>query len=152
MGYPIDPVAVYCILSSKGYLHLCQNYTIISFITHSRKFMLIIILNMLKPQTEEIFAVEKAGLRAGMSTTKDIFNFRILCEKYLQHHQSLFQCFFVFEKVTHGVLATMRKYNISVNLFCTIEQLYDWASAVQVNNSTREWLRTTAGGRQGCLL
>ena len=53
---------------------------------------------MLKPQTEEIFAVEKAGLTAGMSTTKDIFNFRILCEKYLQHHQSLFQVFIVFKK------------------------------------------------------
>ena len=47
----------------------------------------------------------------------------------------------------------MRKYNISANLVCTIEQLYDKAtSAVQMNGSTGEWFRTTVGVRQGCLL
>ena len=46
----------------------------------------------------------------------------------------------------------MRKYNISANLVCTIEQLYDKAtSAVQMNGSTGEWFRTTVGVRQGCL-
>ena len=48
---------------------------------------------------------------------------------------------------------TMRKYNISANLVCTIEQLYDKAtSTVQMNGSIGEWLRTTVGVRQGCLL
>ena len=47
----------------------------------------------------------------------------------------------------------MRKYNISANLFCTIEQLYDKAtSAVQMNGSIGEWFRTSVGVRQGCLL
>ena len=45
----------------------------------------------------------------------------------------------------------MRKYNISANLVCTIEQLHDKAtSAVQMNGSIGEWFRTTV--RQGCLL
>ena len=47
----------------------------------------------------------------------------------------------------------MWKYNISVNLVRTIEQLYDKAtSAVQMNGSKGEWLRTTVGVRQACLL
>ena len=47
----------------------------------------------------------------------------------------------------------MRKYNISANLVRTIEQLYDKAtSAVQMNGSIGEWLRTTVGVRQGCLV
>ena len=47
----------------------------------------------------------------------------------------------------------MRKYNISVNLVCTIEQLYDKAaSAVQMNGSIGECFRTTVRVRQGCLL
>ena len=47
----------------------------------------------------------------------------------------------------------MRKYNISANLARTIEQLYDKATrAVQMNGSIGEWLRTTVGVRQGCLL
>ena len=44
-------------------------------------------------------------------------------------------------------------YNINTNLVHTIEQLYDKATnAVQMNNRTGEWFRTTAGVRQGCLL
>ena len=47
----------------------------------------------------------------------------------------------------------MRKYNISANLVRTIEQLYDKAtSAVQMNGSVGEWVRTAVGVRQGCLL
>ena len=49
--------------------------------------------------------------------------------------------------------ATMRKYNISVNLIRTNEQLYDkGTSTVQVPGSMEKWFRTTVGVRQGCLL
>ena len=120
--------------------------------------MLKIILNRLKPQAEEIIAEEQAGFRAERSTTEQIFNLRILCEKYLQHQQNLYHVFFdfkkAFDRVWHAALwATMRKYNISANLVRTIEQLYDKAtSAVQMNGSIGEWFRTTVGVRQGCLL
>ena len=47
----------------------------------------------------------------------------------------------------------MRKYNINANLVRATEHLYDNAiSAVQMNDSTGEWFRTTVGVRQGCLL
>ena len=47
----------------------------------------------------------------------------------------------------------MWKYNISANLVCTTEQLYDKAtSAVQMNGNIGKWFRTTVGVRQGCLL
>ena len=114
--------------------------------------MLKVILNRLKPQAEEITAEEQAGFRAGRSTTEQIFNLRILCEKYLQHQQNLYHVF--IDRVWHAALwATMRKYNISANLVRTIDQLYDKAtSAVQMIGSIGEWFRTTVGVRQGCLL
>ena len=40
---------------------------------------------------------EQAGFRAGRSTTKQIFNLRILCEKYLQHQQYLYHVFIDFK-------------------------------------------------------
>ena len=47
----------------------------------------------------------------------------------------------------------MQKYNISANLVCTIEQLYDKATcAVQMNGSIGEWFKTTVRVRQGCPL
>ena len=43
----------------------------------------------------------------------------------------------------------MRKYNISANVVCTTEQLFDKATgAVQMNGSMGEWFRTTVGVRQ----
>ena len=54
-------------------------------ISHPSKVMLKVILNRLKPQAENIIAEEQAGFRAGRSTTQQIFNLLILCEKYLQH-------------------------------------------------------------------
>ena len=120
--------------------------------------MLKIILNRLQPQAEGIVAEEQAGFRAGRSTTEQILNFRILCEKYLQHQQNLYHVFTdfkkAFDRVWHEALwANMRKYNINASIIRAIENLYDKAqSAVLFNGSTGEWFRTTVGVRQGCLL
>ena len=116
------------------------------------------LLNRLKPQDEEIIKEEQAGFRAGRSITEQIFNLRILCEKYLQHQQSLYHVFVdfkkAFDRVWHAALwATMRLYNINDNLIRTIECLYNKAtSAVYHDNNTGEWFRMTIGVRQGCLL
>ena len=72
-------------LPKKGNLQQCQNYQMISFNSHPCKVVLKIIRNRLKSQAEKIIAVEQAGFRAGRSTSKQIFNLQILCEKYLQH-------------------------------------------------------------------
>ena len=80
-------------LPKKGNLQQCQNYRSISLISHPSKVMLKIILNRLKPQAEKIIAEEQGGFRAGRSTTEQIFNLRILCEKYLQHRQDIYHVF-----------------------------------------------------------
>ena len=120
--------------------------------------MLKIILNRLQPQAEEIIAEEQTGFRAGMSTTEQIFNLRILCEKYLQHQQNLYHVVIDFKKAfdrvwNEALWATMRKYNINASIKRAIENLFDKAqSAVLFNGSTGKCFRTTVGVRQGCLL
>ena len=119
--------------------------------------MLKIILNRLKTQAEKVIAEEQAGFRAGRSTTEQIFNLRILCEKYLQHQQDCYHVFIdfkkAFDRVLHAALwATMKKY-ISTNLIQVIKNLYDKAtSAVLFNSSMGDWFRTTVGVRQEFLL
>ena len=51
----------------KGNLQQCNNYRIISLISHPSKLMLKIVLNRLKPQAEKIIAEEQTGFRAGRS-------------------------------------------------------------------------------------
>ena len=89
-------------LQKKDNLQLCQNYRTISLIIHPSNVMLKIILNRLKPQAEDIIAEEQAGFRAGRSTTEQIFNLRILGEKYLQHQQSLYHVFIGFRRPLTG--------------------------------------------------
>ena len=142
-------------LPKKGNLQHCQNYRTVSLISHPSKVMLKIILNRLKPQAEKIIVEEQAGFRAGRSITEQIFNLRILCEKYLQHQQDLYHVFIdfkkAFDRVWHEALwATMKKYNISTNLIKVIKNLCNKAtSAVLVNGSIGDWFRTTVGIRQG---
>ena len=106
--------------------------------------MLKIVLNGLKPQAEKIISEEQAGFRAGRSTTLQIFNLRILCEKYLQHQQDLYHVFIdfkkVFDRVWHAALwAIMKKY-ISSNLILVIIHLYYKATiAVPFNGSRGDW-------------
>ena len=120
--------------------------------------MLRILLNRLKPQVEETIKGEQVVFRAGRSITEQFFNLRIFCQNYLQHQQNLYHVFVdfknAFDRVLHAALwATMRLYNINANLNRTIECPYDKATnEVYYDNNTREWLRTTTGVRQGCLL
>ena len=113
-------------------------------------------MNRLKPQAE--IKEEQAGSRVERSTTEQIFNLRILCEKYLQHHQCLYHVFVdfkkAFDRVWHAaLLAIMRLYNINGNLIRTIECLYNKAtSVVFYDNGIGKWFRTTTGVCQRCLL
>ena len=145
-------------LPKKGNLQQCQNYRTISLICHPSKVMLKIVLNRLNPQAEKIIAEEQAGFRPRRSTTEQVFNLRIICERYLQHQQDLYHVFVdfkkAFDRVWHAALwSTMRLYNINTNLTRAIENLYNRASsAVYLNGSLGDWFRTTVGVRQGCLL
>ena len=85
-------------LPEKGNLQQYQNCRTISLISHPSKVMLKIILNRLKPQEVKVIAEEQAGFRAGRRTTEQIFNLRILREKYLQHQQDLYHIFIDFKK------------------------------------------------------
>ena len=113
--------------------------------------MLKIILNRLKAQAQKIIAEEQAGFRAGRSTTGQIFNLHIICEKYLQHQQDLYHVFIEFKKafdrVWHAAFwATMKKHNINTNLIQVIKNLYNNAtSAILFDGSKEDWFRTTAG-------
>ena len=112
--------------------------------------MLKTILIRLKLQVGKIIAEEQADFRAGKSTTEQIFNLRILCEKYLQYQKDLYHVFTDFKKAYdrfwHAALLATKRYNISANFIRVMKKLYDKAtSAVRFNSSIGDWFRTTAG-------
>ena len=64
-------------------------------------------VNRLKTRAETITEEEHEGFIAGRSTTEQIFNLRLLCKRYLQHHQdSITSVDFkeAFDRVWHKAL------------------------------------------------
>ena len=95
--WPSQWIQLLIIIHSKeSYLQLCQNYRTIGLISHSRKVLLKVILNRLKPKAEVTIAEEHAGFRAGRNTTDLIFYLRILCEKHLHNQRNLYHVFIYF--------------------------------------------------------
>ena len=72
-------------IHKKGNIQKCENYRTISLISHMSKIMLKVILRRLQPITEELLLEEQAGFRAGRSTNEQIFNLRIIQEKYTEN-------------------------------------------------------------------
>ena len=120
--------------------------------------MLKIILRRLQHFTEEFLSEEQAGFRKGRSTSEQIFNLRVISDKYSQHNKPLYHVCIdfkkAFDRVWHSALwSTMKRFNINLKLIETIENLYSKAeSAVYIDGKVGEWFRTTTGVRQGCLL
>ena len=107
-------------LSTKGNLQLCQNYRTISLISSPSEVMLQVILNGLECQAEEIIAVEQPGSRAGKNATEQIFNLRILCEKYFQYQQNVYHVFIdfkqAFDREWHAALWSTMRSTISMQI------------------------------------
>ena len=120
--------------------------------------MLKIILHRLHHSTEEFISEEQAGFRKGRSTSEQIFNLRIISEKYAQHNKPLYHVFIdfkkAFDRVWHEALwSSMKRFNINLKLIEAIQSLYSKAeSAVYSDGQIGEWFHTTTGVRQGCLL
>ena len=145
-------------LQKKGNIQLCQNCRTISLISHASKVMLKVLLNRLKPQAENTIAEEQAGFRVGRSTTEQIFNLRVMCEKCQRHQRDIYHIFIDFKKavarVWHAAMwATMRRYNITADIIRVVQSLHEKAtSAVLINGTLADWFRTTICVRQGCIL
>ena len=145
-------------LPKKGNLKSCNNYRTISLISHPSKILLRVILNRLRPQAERIIAEEQAGFRRGRSTAEQIFNLRMLSEKFRTDQKPLFHNFIDFKKAfdrvwQEGMCAIMRMFNISKGIVNAIEALYKASkSAVLLGDEISDWFSTRVGVRQGCLL
>ena len=128
------------ILPKKSNLYQCQNYRTVSYISHPNKAMLKIKLNKLKPQAEKVIAGKQAGFRAERSTTEQIFNLGILCEKCLQHQQDFYHVFIdfkeAFDRVWYAALwAITKKYDTSASPIRVIKSLYDMATSTVLFNA-----------------
>ena len=72
-------------LPKKGNLQVCQNYRIISLITHPNKVMLKTILNRLKLQVEELIAEEQGPVSEPEEASRDTLSTSESCVKSISN-------------------------------------------------------------------
>ncbi|KAK3770275.1 hypothetical protein RRG08_029930 [Elysia crispata] len=92
-------------------------------------------------QAEEIIAKEQAGFRPNRSTTEQIFNLRILYEKYSQYQQDIYHVFTdlttAFDREWHDALwDAMNKFKMGQNLINTIKEPFPKATSAVFIQST----------------
>ena len=120
-------------LHKKGSKQKCENYKTISLISHFSKIK--IILDRLKHYTEEFISEEQAGFRTGiLFSSEQIFNLRVISEKYSQHSKPLYQVFIdfkkAFDRIWHNELwSAMKRFNINSKLIEYIQHLYNKAES-----------------------
>ena len=111
-----------------------HKYRMISLISHPSKVMLGVILSMLVNRAEQILEEYQAGFRSLRSTTEQLFNLRVLVEKYLVHQEELFHNRIDFKKafdhVWHDSLyRLLKEYNIESRLIEVMTSFYDDATS-----------------------
>ena len=95
----MDTLSLVITLPKIGNLQQCQNYRMISLISHPNQVMLKTILNRLNPQADKVIAEEQAGFRAGRSTTEQIFNCTIPTPL---HPETLYLFFYIHQHHTYS--------------------------------------------------
>ena len=108
---------------------ICDNYRGISLLCHAEKLIASVILQRIKPRTEEILSEAQAGFRQGRSTIDQLLSLRLLAEKYNEVGKDLFLCYVDFQKAfdsvwRRGLWQVMRHLGYDRKIVRLLENLY----------------------------
>ena len=153
--------AIFIPLPKKGDLQLCSNDRTISLFSHAGTILLKVIVKRMENKLEEEVNNTQTGFRMNRGTRDDIFNLKMIIQKYREVNTDLHTCFIdyfkAFDCVKHEKLwQTLQEMNFDNKTIIVIKSLYeDQQSAVQLENGTsclvpRYKRRETF--RQGCIL
>ncbi len=108
--------------------------------------------------TDKSVGGEQGGLRKGKGCVDQIFEVKILVEKYLEKDRKLFAAFMDLEEAYgrvdwKGLWDILRMYGVGRKLLEGIRSFYENASAsVRVNGELSESFNVEVGVRQGCVM
>ena len=135
-----------------------NEYRTVSLISHASKILLKITQIRITPRVEQILSEMQAGFRKDRSTTEQITNLRLICEKTRNHQRIVCHNFInfkkAFDRVWHSALwHTMRKHNIGDHITRIFKSLYEGAKTkVMTGEHFSDWFKSSVGVRQGCIL
>ena len=145
-------------LHKKGSTKKCNNYRLISLISHASKVLLHVINKRLQSYLSREIAPEQAGFVKGRGAREQILILRQLIEKSREFNNPLFICFVDFRKAFDTVQwqklwKILAEMGVPDHLTYLIRRLYeDGTAAMRVDGIDSDIFKTEAGVRQGCIL
>lgn len=151
-------VGIICPLYKKGDKLTCSNYRGITLLSSVYKVFSTVLLNRIKPLTEDIIGEYQCGFRGGRSTTDQIFSVRQIMEKMWEYGVDIYQLFIDFKQAYDSVnrnalWSAMVELGLPTKYIRLVRaSLVGAKSCVRVQNDLSETFAVTCGLRQGDAL
>ena len=100
--------SIFIALPKKAYTIECDNYRLISLMSHILKIILRILMNRNKRRINEAISDVQCGYNSGKGTRNAVLHLRMIMEKLIQKPKDLYiyfiDCVKAFERVKHQEL------------------------------------------------
>jgi len=146
------------VYKGKGSRDMCGNYRGISLLSIPGKVYSRIVIERVMEITEGRISDEQGGFRKGKGCVDQIFNVKLLAEKYLVKGKKLYVAFMDLEKAYDRVdwdslWDVLKIYGVGGQLLKGVKSFYKGANAcVKINGKLSSSFSINAGVRQGCVM
>lgn len=137
----------------------CEDFRLISLLSHALKVFLRIIHARIYSKCEEMSGETQFGFVRGLGTREALFSMKLLIQKCYDQQQSVFVCFIdyqrAFDNVKHDLLLRrLGEIGVEEKNIQIIRQLYwNQTAEIKINNTlSTESFNILKGVRQGCIL
>ena len=150
--------SVFIPLPKKNNPKSCDEYRMISLMSHTLKILLKIIQQRIYRKCEEQLDEMQFGFREGLGTREALFALKVLLQKSREYNKDVFVCFIDFQKafdrVQHDkLIENLKSINLDQSDIRLIKKLYfNQTAVVRVEDMETDEIKIQKGVRQGCVL
>jgi len=150
--------SVFITLPKKTSSRRCEDYRLISLMSHTLKIFLKVIQNRIKNKCEAILQKTQFGFRSGLGTREAVFCLQVLLQRCLEHQKEVYLCFIDYEKAFDTVqhqklLEQLHQIGLDGKDIRIIKNLYwNQIAILKFENELTSEIPICRGVRQGCIL
>lgn len=145
-------------LPKKNNARKCDQYRLISLMSHTLKLFLKIIHQRIFKKCEQTISDSQFGFRQGLGTREALVATQVLVQNCYDQRKNVIMCFIDFEKAFDRVqhqklLQILRRMDIDQKDIRCIENLYlNQTAQIRIDGGTTGMVEICRGVRQGCVL
>ena len=150
--------SIFITLPKKGDLLNCNNYRLISLMSHVTKIIIRVIMARVRNKINPEIGAEQFGFRKGKGTRNATFVMRMLTERAIEMQKDVYVAFIDYEKafdrVNHEeIIKDLETLNVDGKDLRILKNLY-WQqiAAISLDGKLSNWVPIKRGVRQGCVL